>query len=164
MDTAEPTESQWIIVIALSLVTPALVAIDKFIQDSRERKAPAGGAARYRRCLGRIRFDGPRSAYPGLIPKRGRDSRAVDSWARSSLGRQTADAVRVPLPRPSSLVHRQGVMVIGVLAASDLAYRLLLREPVRRALGMSPLSTVPSERTARMDARPWPRERPLGRG
>jgi hypothetical protein len=29
-----------------------------------------------------------------------------------------------------------GALIIAVLAASDVAYRLLLREPLRRALGV----------------------------
>ena len=33
-------------------------------------------------------------------------------------------------------LHRQGALIITVLAATDVAYRLLLRESVRRALGM----------------------------
>jgi len=41
--------------------------------------------------------------------------------------------------RPSSIVRHPGTLtiVLTMLAASDLAYRLLLRGPVRRALGMS---------------------------
>jgi hypothetical protein len=37
------------------------------------------------------------------------------------------------LRRPGAL---PGALIITTLAASDLAYRLLLREPVRRVLGM----------------------------
>lgn len=32
--------------------------------------------------------------------------------------------------------HWQGAAVITAIAASDVAYRLLMREPLRRALGM----------------------------
>jgi hypothetical protein len=38
---------------------------------------------------------------------------------------------------PRSLIRHPGTLIITMLAASDLAYRLLLREPLRRALGMS---------------------------
>ena len=38
--------------------------------------------------------------------------------------------------RPSSLLRSPGALIITTLAATDLAYRLLLREPVRRVLGM----------------------------
>ncbi|HLM85218.1 MAG TPA: hypothetical protein VK272_03415 [Solirubrobacteraceae bacterium] len=37
---------------------------------------------------------------------------------------------------PSSLLRRPGALTIAILAIVDLAYRLLLREPVRRMLGM----------------------------
>jgi hypothetical protein len=48
--------------------------------------------------------------------------------------RWNADAMHmqrlhIPLRRP-------GALIITVLAATDVAYRLLLRESVRRALGM----------------------------
>jgi len=33
-------------------------------------------------------------------------------------------------------LRRPGALIITVLAATDVAYRLLLRESVRRALGM----------------------------
>ncbi len=36
-----------------------------------------------------------------------------------------------------SVLRRPGVLIIAVLAASDLAYRLLLRGPVRRVFGVS---------------------------
>jgi len=38
--------------------------------------------------------------------------------------------------RPSSVIRRPGALLITALAASDIAYRLLLREALRRALGM----------------------------
>jgi hypothetical protein len=38
--------------------------------------------------------------------------------------------------RPSSLLRHPGALIITTLAASDLAYRLLLRASLRRALGM----------------------------
>ncbi|HEV3048117.1 MAG TPA: hypothetical protein VGY13_12245 [Solirubrobacteraceae bacterium] len=38
----------------------------------------------------------------------------------------------------TSILRRQGVLIaIASLAASDVAYRALLREPVRRAIGVS---------------------------
>jgi hypothetical protein len=52
----------------------------------------------------------------------------------SSLQRQTADAI--PVVRPSSLLRSPGALIITALATTDVAYRLLLREPIRRALGM----------------------------
>jgi hypothetical protein len=38
--------------------------------------------------------------------------------------------------RPRSLLRHPGALIITTLAASDLAYRLLLRESLRRALGV----------------------------
>ena len=38
--------------------------------------------------------------------------------------------------RPIIPMRRQSALIITLLAASDLAYRLLLRESLRRALGM----------------------------
>lgn len=38
--------------------------------------------------------------------------------------------------RPTQLITRQRTILVAVLAASDVAYRLLLREPLRRALGI----------------------------
>ncbi|MGA2455267.1 MAG: hypothetical protein ABSG93_17280 [Solirubrobacteraceae bacterium] len=38
--------------------------------------------------------------------------------------------------RPRSLLRHPGALIITTVAASDLAYRLLLRESLRRALGM----------------------------
>jgi hypothetical protein len=35
-----------------------------------------------------------------------------------------------------SLLRRPGVLIITMLAACDVAYRLLLRGPVRRVLGV----------------------------
>jgi hypothetical protein len=52
----------------------------------------------------------------------------------SSAPRRPADAVGVLLRR--SLLRHPGALIITTLAASDLAYRLLLREAVRRALGV----------------------------
>jgi hypothetical protein len=37
---------------------------------------------------------------------------------------------------PSFLLRRSGALMITALAATEVAYRLLLRERVRRALGM----------------------------
>jgi hypothetical protein len=38
--------------------------------------------------------------------------------------------------RPSFPLRRPGALIVTVLAATDVVYRLLLRESVRRALGM----------------------------
>jgi hypothetical protein len=38
--------------------------------------------------------------------------------------------------RPRSLLRHPGALIIAMLAATDLAYRLLLRESVRRAVGI----------------------------
>jgi hypothetical protein len=38
--------------------------------------------------------------------------------------------------RPASLLRSPGALLITALAASDVAYRLLLREPLRRAIGI----------------------------
>jgi hypothetical protein len=35
-----------------------------------------------------------------------------------------------------SVLRRPGILVITMLAACDVAYRLLLRKPVRRVLGV----------------------------
>jgi len=40
------------------------------------------------------------------------------------------------MERPNLLVRRTGAVAIIALAASDLVYRLLFRESVRRALGI----------------------------
>jgi Ca2+-transporting ATPase len=40
LDTTSLSGREWIVVIALSLLAPAVVAVDKFIQLSRQRKAP----------------------------------------------------------------------------------------------------------------------------
>jgi len=39
---------------------------------------------------------------------------------------------------PSSLLRRPGALTIAIVAVVDVAYRLVLREPVRRMLGMRP--------------------------
>jgi len=54
--------------------------------------------------------------------------RASSPWPRA------ADVFYVV--RPSSLLRSPGALIITTLAATDLAYRLLLREPVRRVLGI----------------------------
>jgi hypothetical protein len=54
--------------------------------------------------------------------------------ARSSPQRQAADVICVLSPR--SLLRHPRALMITALAASDLAYRLLLREAVRRSVGM----------------------------
>ena len=41
LDTVQLSGSQWVIVIALSLITPALVAADKLIQISAQKKERA---------------------------------------------------------------------------------------------------------------------------
>jgi hypothetical protein len=38
--------------------------------------------------------------------------------------------------RPRSLLRHPGALIVTTLAASDLAYRLLLRDSLRRALGI----------------------------
>jgi len=38
--------------------------------------------------------------------------------------------------RPILPLRRQGALIITMVAVSDVAYRLLLREPLRRALGI----------------------------
>jgi hypothetical protein len=53
---------------------------------------------------------------------------------RSSPQRGAADAV--DMQRPSFLPRRSGALMITAVAATDLIYRLLFRESVRRALGM----------------------------
>jgi hypothetical protein len=45
-----------------------------------------------------------------------------------------ADAVLAM--RPNHRLRRPGALIIATLAAFDLAYHLLLREPVRRMLGI----------------------------
>jgi hypothetical protein len=37
---------------------------------------------------------------------------------------------------PRLLLRHPSALILAMLAASDLAYRLLLREPLRRALGI----------------------------
>lgn len=56
--------------------------------------------------------------------------------APSSVLRQTADEIHVV--RPSFLLRGPGALIITTLAIGDVAYRLLLREPVRRMLGIRP--------------------------
>jgi hypothetical protein len=53
---------------------------------------------------------------------------------RSSRYGAAADAIL--MERPSFLMRRTSALAIVVLAATDVVYRLLLRESVRRALGM----------------------------
>jgi RNA polymerase subunit RPABC4/transcription elongation factor Spt4 len=38
--------------------------------------------------------------------------------------------------RRDATAHWQGAVVITAVAATDVAYRMLMREPLRRALGM----------------------------
>jgi hypothetical protein len=59
--------------------------------------------------------------------------RALKSLTAS---RERAD--ETPVIRPISILRRPGAVMIATLAAFDLAYRLLLRESVRRKLGMPP--------------------------
>ena len=40
------------------------------------------------------------------------------------------------MPRSLPLLTRPGSLALALLAVSDLAYRLFVREPVRRALGI----------------------------
>jgi hypothetical protein len=41
------------------------------------------------------------------------------------------------LRHPGALFRHPGALIITMLAATDLAYRMLLRESVRRALGIN---------------------------
>ena len=50
--------------------------------------------------------------------------------------RRAQDADGFYVLRPGSLLSRPSALIITTLAATDLAYRLLLREPVRRVLGL----------------------------
>jgi len=50
---------------------------------------------------------------------------------------ENRDADAIGMHRPRFLFGRSGALVITAVAATDLIYRLLLRESVRRALGMS---------------------------
>jgi hypothetical protein len=63
-----------------------------------------------------------------------RTRRAVRANHHSSQPPTAADAIDVQ--RPSFLLSRPGALVITAVAATDLVYRLLLRDSVRRALGM----------------------------
>jgi Ca2+-transporting ATPase len=45
LDTTSLSGREWIIVLALSLLAPAVVAADKVIQLRRQNKAPIGGSA-----------------------------------------------------------------------------------------------------------------------
>jgi hypothetical protein len=54
---------------------------------------------------------------------------------------------------PRSLLRHPGALIVTVLAASDLAYRLLLRDSLRRALGIDvsvarAFGRPPAERSA----------------
>jgi len=70
----------------------------------------------------------------GVLLRNG--NRGAAAAARSVLRRAVGFAEGVLLPRASSLQRRPAARVITALAASDVAYRLLLRESLRRALGM----------------------------
>jgi hypothetical protein len=52
----------------------------------------------------------------------------------SSAPSRSADAFSA-MP-PKHRLHRPGALIIATLAAFDVAYHLLLREPVRRMLGI----------------------------
>jgi len=45
LDTTSLSGREWIIVLALSLLAPAVVAVDKAIQLRQQDKAPIGGSA-----------------------------------------------------------------------------------------------------------------------
>ena len=49
--------------------------------------------------------------------------------------RQNARGV-IRRARKDAAAHWHGAAIIGAVAATDLAYRLLMREPLRRALGI----------------------------
>jgi hypothetical protein len=87
------------------------------------------------------------------VPRRalGANHARVGAWRLSSSPDGAADAIGVL--RPRSLLSHPRALIITTLAASDLAYRLLLRESLRRALGVE--TRVPgtlSETSARHSA------------
>jgi P-type Ca2+ transporter type 2C len=45
LDTTSLSGREWVVVLALSLIAPAVVAVDKYIQLSRQRQAPLGAPA-----------------------------------------------------------------------------------------------------------------------
>jgi hypothetical protein len=58
--------------------------------------------------------------------------------AASGIKQLTRAADALGMERSSStMLRRTGALAIAALAAGDVLYRLLLRESVRRALGMS---------------------------
>jgi hypothetical protein len=71
-----------------------------------------------------------------------RSARAVRARTRNLRGnpclkKRTRAADAVDMERSSgTMLRRTGALAIAALAASDLLYRLLLRESLRRALGM----------------------------
>ena len=46
LDTTSLTGDQWLVVLGLSLIAPAVVAVDKFVQISRQRKGSREAIAR----------------------------------------------------------------------------------------------------------------------
>lgn len=64
-----------------------------------------------------------------------RAERARERFRSSSRRRENADDVN--MQRHGFPLRRPGALIITVLAATDVAYRLLLRETVRRALGIN---------------------------
>lgn len=71
------------------------------------------------------------------VPWAGATSKRPGSGAAmriSSDRPHAADAINMRHPR--SLLRHPGALIITMLAATDLVYRLLLRESLRRALGV----------------------------
>jgi Ca2+-transporting ATPase len=46
LDTTSLTGDQWLVVVGLSLIAPAVVAIDKFVQLARQRRTSKEAIAR----------------------------------------------------------------------------------------------------------------------
>jgi hypothetical protein len=72
-----------------------------------------------------------------LLMEGGRLRRSLPAWRRgllrSSRDPMAVDAIRMLKPR----IGRPGAVALAALAASDLAYRLLVRKSLRRAMGMN---------------------------
>jgi hypothetical protein len=52
------------------------------------------------------------------------------------MGGSSANGRRVQRIRRDASAYWPGAVVIAALAATDMAYRILMREPLRRALGI----------------------------
>ncbi len=53
-----------------------------------------------------------------------------------NMRRDQGTPTRTMFGLPALLLRRPGALIITVIAASDLAYRLLIRASIRRGLGM----------------------------